>query len=196
MCFKTRLNRACHTVSSIPAQGRGRNAYIAQQMKVSHESVRKWFSGEAIPRPKSMTALAKLLKVEVSWLQLGVDHSQIQVHRGEAQKKDIGVFVLAHFLTSNDFHVAFTPSDPDASDITGIRDGVVKKFRAYTFADDNSSIDYSPTATSDIIHIACVITTDESGMHAEFIDLSLIKPTKSLTRQKLKNERVYKFDGS
>ena len=196
MCFATRLARACSSVTGIPPKGEGRNAHIAREMNVSHESVRRWLAGESKPRPSSMAALAKLLGVTVAFLDLGLDDSQLQAGSEKAQIKDIGVFVLAHFLISNDFHVSFTPKDTTALDITGMRDGVVKYFRAFTFVDDNSSIDYSPPATSDIIHIACVIRTDDTGMHAEFIDLSLIKPTKSLTRQKLKNKRVYKFDES
>lgn len=45
---------------------------LAKRMGMSQQGVRKWFSGEAMPRRAAMQRLAKLLEVEEPWLALGI----------------------------------------------------------------------------------------------------------------------------
>lgn len=70
--FSGRLRQACDDSTVIPAHGEGRQVTLAKRLSVSQEAVRKWFAGEAQPRPPKMKELSELLEVEESWLALGV----------------------------------------------------------------------------------------------------------------------------
>ena len=70
--FAKRLNSACDGHPHIPPYGQGRQTWIKEHLKVSHEAVRKWFTGESRPRPEKMKALAKTLEVDEAWLALGI----------------------------------------------------------------------------------------------------------------------------
>jgi transcriptional regulator with XRE-family HTH domain len=71
--FVKRLNQACDDVPDIiPPHGEGRQIELAKRMGMSQEGVRKWFAGEAMPRRGVMEKLATVLRVEESWLALGM----------------------------------------------------------------------------------------------------------------------------
>lgn len=76
--FAHRLEIACDNSDHVPDHNFGRQTYIAAELhkrfgvKVSRETARKWFAGEARPRPDKMRALAALLKVDEAWLALGM----------------------------------------------------------------------------------------------------------------------------
>jgi hypothetical protein len=75
--FARRLAIACDNNDRVPAHNFGRQTYIATELdkqfgvKISRETARKWFAGEARPRTDKMRALAELLRVDVAWLALG-----------------------------------------------------------------------------------------------------------------------------
>lgn len=74
--FARRLDQALTAHPRSPA-GYGRNTWLVrelahQNVKVSNETIRKWLAGEAIPRRDKMAALAKTLRVDETWLAMGV----------------------------------------------------------------------------------------------------------------------------
>lgn len=77
--FAKRFEQACDSHTLVPAKHSGRLTWIQRQLAsrfkedVSVETVRKWFAGEAKPRPDKMGKLAQLLEVDVAWLSLGID---------------------------------------------------------------------------------------------------------------------------
>lgn len=49
----------------------GRQTWVKEKMGVSHEAVRKWFLGQARPRPDKLAQLANVLECDEAWLALG-----------------------------------------------------------------------------------------------------------------------------
>lgn len=54
----------------------GRNTWLIrelahQRVEVTLETIRKWLAGETMPRRRKMTALAKILRVDETWLAMG-----------------------------------------------------------------------------------------------------------------------------
>jgi len=76
--FAARLGKACDLQAECPPLHRGRLVWIRQKLEadfnenVSLETVRKWLSGEAKPRPEKTKMLAALLGVDLAWLQIGM----------------------------------------------------------------------------------------------------------------------------
>ncbi|UDF03437.1 hypothetical protein [Asticcacaulis sp. AND118] len=74
--FAKRLTLACDGNANVPLPNFGRLGWFVTQLEAHNiastaESVRKWFAGEALPRHKTMKALAQILKVDEAWLALG-----------------------------------------------------------------------------------------------------------------------------
>lgn len=75
--FAKRLDIACDNSDLVPTLNRGRQTWIARELKarfgieVSRETVRCWFGGLSYPRPDKMVALAALLQVDEGWLSHG-----------------------------------------------------------------------------------------------------------------------------
>jgi hypothetical protein len=81
--------------------------------KVSPETTRKWFSGEARPRPEKMSMIAQILEVDEAWLSLGVDPEMMPRERKLRNATvDGAVNVLAGFIQMCGGHPAF-PADED-----------------------------------------------------------------------------------
>ena len=91
--FAQRLETACQECDRCPTeQYRGKQKWIRETLElekgeeVSPEAVRKWFAGEAKPRPRIMTKLAEILDKDEAWLALG----QIpDMTRRERKKRDV-----------------------------------------------------------------------------------------------------------
>lgn len=99
--FVKRLNQACDDLPHIiPPFGEGRQIELAKRMGMSQQGVRKWFSGEAMPRREAMQRLARLLEVEEPWLALGI---MPEVTRAEkkinARNLDGAVMLVMGMLT-------------------------------------------------------------------------------------------------
>jgi transcriptional regulator with XRE-family HTH domain len=111
--FAQRLKQACDDHDVIPEYGHGRQAHIATRLKVSQEAVRKWFTGEAIPKREKIKALADLLEVDEAWLALGVnpeiDRREKHVH---ADRTDGAIYVVYGIFALSGGHCAF-PSEKD-----------------------------------------------------------------------------------
>lgn len=114
--FATRLKQACDDSAAIPEYGKGRQVVIANRLSVTQEAVRKWFAGEAQPRPKKMKELAEYLDVEETWLALG---AKPEFDRAAKRKNlaalDGAVHVVSGLIMLEGGSVAFPrPEDPRA----------------------------------------------------------------------------------
>lgn len=74
--FARRLDKALSAHPRSPA-AYGRNTWLLrelshQNVNVSNETIRKWLAGESMPRRDKMAALAKTLRVDETWLAMGV----------------------------------------------------------------------------------------------------------------------------
>lgn len=75
--FSTRLNVACEAMIDCPDVHKGRLGWLVEQYfkrtgeKLSIESVRKWTSGQSLPRPRRGEIIAEMLGVAPSWLYFG-----------------------------------------------------------------------------------------------------------------------------
>ncbi|MBD2791733.1 helix-turn-helix domain-containing protein [Xenorhabdus sp. CUL] len=70
--FSQRLAQACEQAG---LNEHGRGAAIVRALGVSSKAVSKWFNSESLPRQEKMNALADYLKVDIVWLQHGIDNA-------------------------------------------------------------------------------------------------------------------------
>jgi len=73
--FAKRLDSALDNHPRCPS-GYGRNTWLQRELthknvEVSLETIRKWLSGETMPRRARMAALAQILHVDETWLAMG-----------------------------------------------------------------------------------------------------------------------------
>lgn len=125
--FAKRLNTACDkNAGKVPPYNRGRLTTIQQlltdcSVSVSLETVRKWFAGEARPRPDKMKLLADILQVDIGWLSHGeenLDKKERAIRNKYAQG---AVNILAGHLQLAGGVLAF-PESESAKDFTVIID--------------------------------------------------------------------------
>lgn len=116
--FAKRLERACDAHPHAPEKHRGRLAWLKEQMRkhnvdVSHETCRKWFAGEARPRPSKAETLARVLQVDPAWLVMGID-PELQPHERKIRNAmaDGAVNLVAGFIQMDGAYPAF-PDDSD-----------------------------------------------------------------------------------
>jgi transcriptional regulator with XRE-family HTH domain len=76
--FAKRLNQIFDESRHLPGFNQGRYTWVRDQLamkygvEVTRETVRKWVSGETVPRNEKLRALAKLFNVDEGWLAFGV----------------------------------------------------------------------------------------------------------------------------
>lgn len=192
MEFHQRLTRAAGNSSQIPEYGMGRQTFIAKELGVSQEAVRKWFAGESKPRSAAMSNLATLLDVELVWLSLGVDHSETNSNRVMARRQDAGLYALTSYLIYNGYSVAFTLDASDNSDLTAMRNGQITKFRTHAVEQTSGAIEALAAPTGSIVDVACVINTN-LGFGIEFLDISNLMGTGSLKLKAPSKTGIYKI---
>lgn len=111
--FAQRLNLACDSHPHAPPYGRGRQSWLKEQVGVSHEAVRKWFTGDSRPKPMKMRELSKVLEVDEAWLSLGI---QPDLYPAEKRARNAiaegATNMFMGLVQINGGHVAF----PDAKD--------------------------------------------------------------------------------
>jgi len=112
--FVGRLKTACDGHPDVPAYGLGRQTWVKEKMQVSHEAVRKWFTGGR-PRPAKMSELARLLGVDEAWLSLGVTPGMAPKERKARNAQAQGVVnVFMGLLQLGGGHCAFPAEDDPA----------------------------------------------------------------------------------
>lgn len=116
--FARRMELACDGNPDIPPPNYGRLGWFVTQFedrfhqKITIETVRKWFAGETLPRPKAMAYLAQIMGVDLAWLSLG-KHPEMTVkqHRLRNAEADGAVNVVAGFIQMAGGHPAFPAAD-------------------------------------------------------------------------------------
>lgn len=117
--FAKRLETACEANPHCPTdEYRGKQKWLYTKLeedfgiKVSPEAVRKWFAGETKPRPKVMVAVARILEVDIGWLQLGIKPDQTNSEKKVRNAQAEGaVNALAGFIQMAGSSVAFPEKD-------------------------------------------------------------------------------------
>lgn len=97
--FVLRLKLACDQSKNVPPPNKGRQQYIADQLKLAPEAISKWFKGVSMPRPNMMAQLAELLGVEQTWLQFGVNPEMDRQDRKTFSREMTGAVHLVMGLT-------------------------------------------------------------------------------------------------
>lgn len=69
--FAQRLALAC---KNFGLDEHGKGMALARALGVSSKATSKWFNAEALPRPAMMQSIAKYLRVDPVWLQLGISN--------------------------------------------------------------------------------------------------------------------------
>lgn len=112
--FAKRLNSACDANPHCPPLHKGRLTWVQTELKrmfkedVSVETVRKWFAGEAKPRPEKVAMLSELLQVDISWLSLGVDKGMAPRElKVRGREIDGAVNIVAGLIEMDGGHAAF-----------------------------------------------------------------------------------------
>lgn len=124
--FAKRLESACDGHPHVPPLHRGRLTWFRDQlqqrfkMSVTTETVRKWFWGEAKPRPDKIAMIAELLGVDVAWLQIGVDPGMPPRERkARNAMADGAVNIVAGLIQMDGGHPAF-PDEEGEIDLYAI----------------------------------------------------------------------------
>lgn len=114
--FRHRLKQACDDTTTVPEHGRGRQVAIARALGVSQEAVRKWFSGDSLPRPAKMRELAAFLDVDEPWLALGIK-PELDRTQKRANLMDVtgAVHLIAGMIMMEGGHCAFPRSNDPRS---------------------------------------------------------------------------------
>jgi hypothetical protein len=117
--FARRLSGACDDHAHVPPYNFGRLKWIREHLKadfsvsVSMETVRKWFAGEARPRPDKMRKLATMLNVDEAWLSLGIAPEMGRQERKSFNTSATGaVNMVAGLIELNGGRTAF-PNEGD-----------------------------------------------------------------------------------
>lgn len=116
--FAERFNKACDENSNVPPLRFGRLTWIRDEMeKMGHpvlvETIRKWSAGMIEPRPPKMEALAEVLRVDLLWLQTGVDPNLTPRERRARNAMADGVVNLVAGLIRMDGATPVFPTDDD-----------------------------------------------------------------------------------
>lgn len=136
--FAKRLDSACDGHGHCPPKHKGRQTWVMRELKsrfkeaVTPETVRKWFAGEAMPRPDKTAMLAELLQVDVAWLQIGVAPEMAPRERKVRNAEVDGtVNAVAGFIRMDGGNVAF-PDKPGTIDMHAIIRGAKYDFHIST----------------------------------------------------------------
>lgn len=171
--FAKRLETACENHPHSPS-GHGRQKWVREQLKatcnvtVSPEAVRKWFAGEARPRPAVMKDLARVLEVDEAWLSLG----RMPDMTPREQKKHNAVTngavnLLAGMIQINGGTIAFPEAEGSFADLYAIIQGKQYSIDVKIARPErDGSLRFSlPANTHDLVHVGVVPTDDPMSFH-------------------------------
>lgn len=171
MSFANRLKAACDGNSSIPIYGKGRQTWVKDQVGVSLEAVRKWFEGEARPRPAKLAKLAKALAVDESWLALGITPDLQPKGRVLHNARAAGaVNVFMGLVQLNGGSCAIPASSDPVSDYVSfytIREGTQTSYHVVT-ANPIGDGKYRITLPNEYSRCAVIGAVHASPLHVEF----------------------------
>ncbi|WP_127076853.1 hypothetical protein [Rhodomicrobium lacus] len=116
--FAKRFEDVCENHPAVPDFSRGRYRWIRDELEarfgiiVGRETVRKWHTGETIPRNDKMKALAELLSVDYGWLAFGI-RPELDVEKRPARvlAESAAANLIAGFIQLAGGHCAFPEAD-------------------------------------------------------------------------------------
>lgn len=129
--FSRRLIMALDSHPQAPA-GHGRQKWLRDELeskfgaKVSAEGVRKYFAGEARPKPQLMKLIAQVVQADEAWLSLGITPDEAPADKQKRNAEaDGAVNLVAGLIQMSGGHIAFneTKGDDRRPDITAIVKG-------------------------------------------------------------------------
>lgn len=180
--FAYRLGVACDSHPQCPPLNHGRLGWFCDQIarrfgkSVTTESVRRWLSGEARPRPATLGQLATILQVEEAWLSVGAS-SETEKERRAAKIVEKGATtVLAGLVQMCGGSPAF-PSENDARakkeriDLYAIIRGAQYAFHVSAGVEKNDTVQFSvPVDSIDCVILGAVLRPD---LMIEFFEIPL-----------------------
>jgi transcriptional regulator with XRE-family HTH domain len=176
--FSKRLDTALHGHPHAPP-GHGRQRWlrglVAERtgLQLSPEAVRKWFSGQARPRPDVMKKLAQALEVDEAWLSLGVGRTERPVDTKKRNATaDGAVNLVAGLLQMQGGHIAFGEDPNEGVDIYAILNGKkldieVKMAREY--AENQLRIALSPKLAANTV---IAVVPNQKGLTVKLLWLT------------------------
>lgn len=153
--FAKRIEMACENHPHAPS-GHGRQVWLKNTLeenfaeKVSREAVRKWFAGEARPKPKMMSIVARALAVDEAWLSIGITPTATPVEKRKQNALTAGaVNMVAAQIQLAGGHIAF-PETSDEFDLNAIIRGKSHNIAVRLF----NSVSHFPLGTKDVVVVA------------------------------------------
>lgn len=158
--FAKRLDTALHGHPHAP-NGHGRQRWLRDLITertgitVSSEAVRKWFAGEARPRPDVMKKIAQSLEVDEAWLSLGISPAQTPV---EARRRNAiaegAVNLVAGLIQIAGGNIAFPTGEDYGPDLYAIINGRkldIEVKLARDLPENRVSFAFSPNSKADVL---------------------------------------------
>lgn len=132
--FAKRLRQSINEHPHAP-DSHGQQVWLKRELeakghKMTKEAVRKWFAGEAKPRPKVVKSKAALLNVDLAWLSLGVAPDLAPKERRlRDATADGAVNLVAGLIQMSGGHPAFPEDDKAPADLFAIIKGAQYAFK-------------------------------------------------------------------
>lgn len=121
--FARRLHMAADNSDRCPPKHRGRYEWLVEELskryniKITKETVRKWFAGEARPRANKANQVAEIFQVDPTWLLLGIGpHEEPADEKRVQGGASAAVNLLAGMLMALDVPTAFPGTDDPLRD--------------------------------------------------------------------------------
>lgn len=190
--FSHRLRQICDSSAIVPEYGHGRQVFFANRLKVTQEAVRKWFTGEATPRPEKMRQLAMLLEVDEAWLALGIEPELSRREKRAYQGRTEGaIYMLFGMFAMAGGNCAFpTPTDPRAGyvDFYVILHGAQLSIHVAVARSLSDGV-YEIIAPNEYKDVRCLGVIPLGGLRTHVIDL----PTKLIDEHKQRKAGDYRL---
>ena len=188
--FAKRLGIACDNSRQAPI-AHGRQIWLKNQLEsqvnevVSREAVRKWFSGEAKPKPKLMSLVARVLGVDEAWLAVGSSNISISEKRLRSILATGATNMVAAQIQLSGGTVGFPEDEENGVDLYAIIKGRHKTVAArYGNADGNFKLGFPLNIDTPIVVLPTDIPTvfrffsvpsdimsEEGNIRGEYIEI-------------------------
>jgi hypothetical protein len=175
--FQARLTQACNESKDIPPYGKGRQTVLANLMGKSQEAVRKWFSGESMPRgEESREKLASILGTTVYELFLNISHGEVAKMRMMAPRQNASLYAFISFKLDSGMSVTLNHDHPEDYDILGIMNGEQRKYKIYSPITTNaSSLEFALEKPVEGVLSICAYKQEGFDLAYNFTELSAEK---------------------
>lgn len=188
--FAKRITQAADDNPQVPPYNRGRLTWLRDNLaqkfrvKTSTETVRKWFSGEARPRPDKMKLIAIALECDLSWLSLGIAPEMEPRARDKRSVALSGAAnVLAGMVQMDGGVIAFPQEDDSRADCVhffAIIKGAQYGLHASLAKQDGANFKFSVPTNHDLCTVVGVVKHD--GPACDFFEIPATAIEKSKAR--------------